>query len=47
MYISNHTHTHLDNKNNYLDIIEIVGFSCVSFILGILYNRCCTGVKIN
>jgi hypothetical protein len=47
MYINNHTHTHIDTKNNYLDIIEIVGFSCIAFILGVLYHRHCGGTRIN
>ena len=42
----NHSHTHID-KNNYYDILEIIGFSTASFILGILYQKLCNGTRIN
>jgi len=44
MYIGNHTHVNDDPK--YYKILEIIGFSAVSFILGIVYQKMCNGVKI-
>jgi len=43
MYIGNHTH---DEDPKYFKILEIIGFSAISFILGLVYQKLCNGVKI-
>ena len=44
MNIGNHTHD--DNDNKYFKILEIIGFSSISFILGVIYQKFCNGVKL-
>ncbi len=44
MYLQNHTH--ISHQEQYFKILEIIGFSSLSFILGIVYQKVCNGVKI-
>ena len=46
MYLSNHTHIENNIKNQYFKILEIVGFSCLSFIFGVIYQKFCNGTRI-
>ncbi len=45
MYLQNHTHL-CDEKPEYFKVLEIVGFSSLSFILGILYQKMCNGTRL-
>ena len=45
MYINNHTHIY--TKNDYLDIIEIVGFSCLFCIVGVVFQKYFNTTRIN
>tara|TARA_R110000868_G_scaffold218176_1_gene468379 strand:+ start:766 stop:903 length:138 start_codon:yes stop_codon:yes gene_type:complete len=44
MYLGNHTHE--DDNPQYFKILEIIGFSGLSFILGMVYQKLCNGVKL-
>lgn len=45
MYLQNHTHI-CDSKSQYYKVLEIVGFSGLSFILGVIYQKMCNGIRI-
>ena len=40
----NNTNT---KNDDYLDILEIVGFSALSFIVGVVFQKYCNSVHIN
>lgn len=42
----NYTNTK-NNAEKYWEILEIVGFSSLSFVLGVIYQKCCNTVHIN
>jgi len=44
MYLGNHTHE--DDNPKYFKILEIIGFSSISFILGVIFQKFCNGVKL-
>ena len=45
MYINNHTH--IDDGYNYIRYLEIIGFSCLSCILGVVFQKYCNTTRVN